>query len=166
MAKPETWEKLKYFTPDEKWGDPDEISDDLLLVLDDFRHFIGTQVLILCGVKTSGHSTQSYHYRDQGSCAVDCMLPSYTGGVIDLLFSVFRFPFTGVGYYPDWELNGKKVGGLHLDLRPLKYEKDNTLSYKHARWLGIKNSSGEQSYVPMTLENLRKYSTGGINGLS
>jgi len=159
MASKETWDKLKHFKPTENWGDADAISDLLLLTLDDFRDYIGVPIIVSNAVATSGHSSKSYHYRSQGACAVDVMLPEYRGGVIDLLFDVFRFGFSGVGYYPDWSYNANVVGGLHLDVRPLKWGNDKTLDYKQARWMGV-NENGKQVYKPLILENIKKY--GGI----
>jgi glycosyltransferase involved in cell wall biosynthesis len=40
-----------------------------------------------------------------------------------------RFGFSGIGYYPDWEFQGIKCGGLHLDTRPLGIDSDGTLNY-------------------------------------
>jgi hypothetical protein len=166
MASNETWKKLKYFSKDgpDNWGDADAMDDNLLLALDDFRAFIGVPILVLHG-NGGKHSAKSFHYIKNGSCAVDVIIPDYPRSAIDLLLDVFRFPFTGVGYYPEWKFNGKRTFGLHLDARPLKWDSDFTLNYKESRWIGVYQKAyadgqmiKRQIYLPMTYENIKKYS--------
>lgn len=162
MASEETWQKVsQFFRPDsdlDNWGDPDAISDELLLVLFDFRRWIGLPVFVLWG--TNGkHSHDSFHYVQNGACAVDVAIPDFSGHPIDLLFDVFRFPFTGVGYYPDWKYGPKSANGLHLDTRPLKWDEDDTKNYRHNRWIGVKGSDG-QVYLPFSFENIDKHTRG------
>lgn len=166
MAKDETWAKLKHFRPDsaiDKWGDTREIDDSLLLSLDDFRSYIGCPIYVTAGVKTSGHASTSFHYPEQGGCAADVLIPDFSGNGLDLLLDAGRFGFTGIGYYPDWKWKGKKVGGLHLDKRPLGLDSDGTLNYKQARWMGVEQN-GRQLYIPLNYENIKKH--GGLYGLS
>jgi hypothetical protein len=165
VATKETWSKLKYFKPNglDKWGDANAISDRLLFALDDFRHFLGVPVYVTCGVETGGHSGNSFHYPENGACAVDVIVPEYLGTPFDLVLDATRFGFTGIGYYPHWHWNGLIGNGLHLDMRPLKWDKDETLNYQHSRWMGIKQKVGgaeKQVYIPLTYENILKY--GGI----
>lgn len=166
MATKETWSKLRYFKPNDpvdKWGDADAINDVLILALDDFRHYVQCPIYVTAGVKDSGHSAKSFHYREQGACAVDVVITEYKKSAVDLILDATRFGFTGIGYYPNWHWNGMKGNGLHLDMRPLIWESDNTLNYSHSRWMGIKqivNGSEKQVYIPMTFENIIKY--GGI----
>lgn len=176
MAKPETWERVKFFRPDSKldnWGDPDAIDDVHIERLDDFRRYIGVPVIVTNGVKFSGHKPKSWHYgrKDDETgewlvrpCATDVVIPGYPRGPVDLVLDAHRFGFTGIGYYPHWGFNGDKVGGLHLDSRPLQWDPDFTLNYSHSRWMGVLNDKGEQEYIPLTYENLLKYSKGGVNG--
>ncbi len=42
----EDWEKIKWFTPDENWGDPDKMSPHLIFYLDKLRTFIGHKIII------------------------------------------------------------------------------------------------------------------------
>ena len=166
MASSETWAKLRYFkkASSDNWGDPDAISDDLLLRLDDFRHYLGLSVNVLHGVKTSGHSSKSWHYgrkNESGGwkfqpCAVDVVMPGYKGHPLDLIFEAGRFGFTGIGYYPHWRWHGKAVGGMHLDMRPLSKEADGTLNYRENRWMGVMKD-GKQVYIPLSFENLAKH---------
>lgn len=158
MASEETWEKVsKYFRKDsegDNWGDIDAIQDEALLVLFDFREYIGVPIHILWG--TNGkHAVDSAHYIQNGASAFDVAIPDYSGSPIDLLFDVFRFDFRGVGYYPDWRYGGKQAKGLHLDRRPLKMDDDGTFNYRESRWLGVKGTEG-QVYLPLNYENLKQ----------
>jgi len=156
MAKIETWKKLRYFKPDSKidqWGDASAISDDLLLRLDDFRHWLGVPIFIASGVKAGGHAQRSYHYKINGACAVDIVIPGYMETAVDLVLDATRFGFTGIGYYPHWKYNGKVCGGLHLDTRPMKWDSDDTKNYSHSRWMGVL-VGGKQTYIELDYENL------------
>lgn len=162
MASSETWLKLKHFRPDskiDKWGDPDAICDELLMALDDFRVYIGRAIYVTSGVANTGHSKKSYHYREQGACAVDVIIPDYTGGPVNLILDATRFGFRGIGWYPEWRWANKIVGGLHLDMRPLRWDQDQTINYMHSRWMRV-----DGNYIPMSHENIMKY--GGNYGLS
>lgn len=116
------------------------MSHDLLLALDDFREFIGTPIIVTSG-NQGVHSPNSYHYIENGSCAVDVVIPKYTGSVIDLLFDAKRFLFTGVGYYTWWTFYGEKAHGLHLDMRPTPMA---------AHWL----SPAKGKYIDLSFANL------------
>ena len=162
MASDETWQKVRqHFRPDsdiDNWGDASAIDDELLLVLFDFRVWIGVPIYVLWG--TNGkHGTDSFHYVQNGACAVDIAIPDYPKTPIDLLLDVFRFDFRGVGFYPDWKYNGKPAKGLHLDRRPLKWDPDHTKNYRENRWLGVKGTEG-QVYLPFTFENINKHTRG------
>jgi len=158
MASKETWDKLRHFSPKEgNWGDATKMDDDLLLILDDFRATIGCPVFILQG-NGGRHSEKSWHYVENGSKAVDIIIPDWKLHPIDQLLMVFRFPFTGIGYYPDWQYYGAKCGGFHLDVRPLKDQGDGTLDYRHNRWMGVNDPTGKQIYIPMNYENILTYS--------
>lgn len=162
MAKPRTWDSLRFFrkdSPIDNWGDPDAIADYLLLRLDDFRRHIGVPIYVLHG--TGGvHSAASYHYVKNGACAVDIAIPEYPLTPIDLLIDVFRFDFTGVGFYPDWKFRGQKAKGLHLDCRPLMWDSDKTKNFRENRWMGVRNPEGKQIYLPLNFENVDKYTRG------
>jgi uncharacterized protein YcbK (DUF882 family) len=109
------WSKLKYFKPTEKWGNPDKMDMRLLVALDDFRHTLGIPIHIMEGYATSGHSSQSFHYK---GLAVDCrLIDPKTNKARDLathVLAAFKSPFTGVGIYT-WGATGPF---LHLDVRP------------------------------------------------
>lgn len=167
MASDATWKKVnKYFKKDskiDKWGDVDLISDEHLLRLYDFRDWLGLPIYVLHGVKTSGHSTSSFHYskidksgKQIGACATDIMIPDYDESPFDLILTATRFGFTGIGYYPHWQYNGTICGGLHLDSRPLKWDSDQTLNYSHSRWLGVMVND-KQKYVELDFHNLLEH---------
>lgn len=164
MATQDTWNKLRYFKRDSKfdrWGDSDAINDEHLLRLDDLRHYLGTPIYVNHAVKTMGHSEKSYHYVHNGACATDIVIPSYSKDVFQLLLDVTRFGFTGIGYYPHWMFKGVRVGGLHLDSRPLRVGADETIEYSHSRWMGVM-IEGLQQYIALTTENLLMYSDKGV----
>ena len=167
MASKETWEKIApYFKPHsttDNWGDVDAISDEHLLRLYDFRTWLGLPIIITAGVKSSGHAANSYHYsrkdksgKEIGACATDIIIPDYDATPYDLVLDASRFGFTGIGYYPHWKYNGKMVGGLHVDSRPLKRDKDGTQNYSHSRWMGVL-IEGKQQYVGLNFHNMLMY---------
>jgi len=167
MASPDTWRKLRYFKPNsltDNWGDSRAICDDLLLRLDDFRHFIGSPIIVTSGVRNS--KSGSYHGSmivdgfETGKCAVDIIVPSYEQSPFDLVLDATRFQFHGLGFYPHWQRNGEVTGGLHLDCRLIQFDNDDTLDYKSSRWMGVMDQ-GKQIYVPLTFENMIKYSMYG-----
>lgn len=160
MASKKTWSKCHYFKPDSKidnWGDPYAINDTTVLALDDFRRFIGLPVFVTRG--TQGTRDNSMHSKKNGYKAVDVIVPDWDGSAIDFLFAAFRFPFAGLGFYPHWHWKGKRSYGLHLDTRTMPREKDFTLNYKQARWMGV-NENGKQVYKALSLANLMKYCGG------
>ena len=75
------------------------------------------------------------------------MFPNYQGALQDLYLMAERFNFTGIGVYPDWEVNGVVKGGLHLDIR----------SGPPARWTGSRNPrSGSNEYGALDKQTLQK----------
>jgi len=136
------FDKLKHFNEDENWGNPDKMDNKLLILLDEFREHIGSSIIVTCG-NQGKHSAKSYHYIENGSCAVDIVLPYYNGTLFDLLMSLTRFNFKGIGYYPGWKYQGSKCAGLHLDTRP---------KLEGARWF---QPEGSKEYLPLTLLDLK-----------
>jgi hypothetical protein len=140
----EDWTGLKFFRRTENWGNPDKMEKWFLYELDAYREHIGTAILVTCG--TGGiHVKGSQHYIGQ---AADIMFPGKSRAeLFDLYMAATRFKFGGIGLYPNWKLEGKELGGLHLDWRqaPVK-----------ALWLGAE-VNGTQKYLALNTENLRKY---------
>lgn len=142
---PTDWGQIKNFKPDEAWGDPKMMDFHLVFLLDAFRTYIQTPIHILCGTQGK-HVDGSFHYQGK---AVDVYVDGFPGGAWDLLLTVTRFPFGGIGFYPDWEYMGKKGGGLHLDSRP-------TPLFAAHHWMGVKHGP-HQDYIDLTEENLKIY---------
>lgn len=164
-ATKEDWEKVsEYFKPEgtsDQWGNPYALQADHLHRLYDFRRYLGVPIYVTRGVQVNGHSSRSYHYKENGGCATDQVIPDFEGTAVDLILAAERFGFTGIGYYPHWFWGSEDnvIGGLHLDSRPLKWDSDFTLNYREARWMGVKRN-GKQHYIPLTFANIKKY--GGI----
>lgn len=129
---------IKYFKPtgtSDQWGDPSMIDRRLLLALDALREAVGMPIYITSGYR-SGDSGQ--HGK---GLAVDVVCPGM--GLLDFYLTAERFPFTGIGVYPFFSYQGRKVGGLHLDVRDVP-----------ARWMGL-GTGKNQSYVALSEANLR-----------
>ncbi len=117
------------------------MSFSLLQELDAFHDFLGQPMIVSCGTQGQ-HEKNSLHY--VGS-AVDLIFPrAGKAGMVDVLFAAMRFGFTGIGIYPDWELHGVKLGGLHLD---------NRVAPSRALWLGVIENGG-RVYKALSVENL------------
>ena len=161
--KENVWDKLHFFKPEntiDNWGEPERINPELLLKLDDFRSALGTFIIVTSG--TGGeHSPNSQHYLGN---AVDIVVPKFKGSLLDLYLIVERFNFNGIGLYDGWKYKNKVVGGLHLDMRPLKTDEDGTLFYRTNRWLGVSKKVKKrgkfvttQKYHSFNEDNLKKY---------
>lgn len=136
------WAKLRFFKETENWGDPERMSPILLKALDDYRSVIKTPILVTSG--TNGeHASESEHYVGR---AVDIMFPELLpADLFDMYLIAERFPFSGIGVYPSWKLNGVIRGGLHLDVRP----------YGQGRWMGVLDENKKQVYVGLNKINLK-----------
>lgn len=113
------WDNLRWFSRDEKWGDPDRMNPILLHLLDDLRDRIGSPFVIHCGYETSGHTKKSQHYYGN---AVDfhvkgmSFLEAYLAidNELEHIFIINQpaAELVGFGIYPDWN-----HPGFHLDVR-------------------------------------------------
>ena len=146
---PNEWSRLRYFTADEAWGDYERMDRDLLFPLDEFRHFLGMEVVVLCGTQGQ-HVANSQHPFGK---AVDIIVPKWKKHILDLMLTATRFPFKGLGMYPDWVYNKKRVGGLHLDSRDLSIV---VPKVDKALWMGIKKN-GKTTYLPLDFKHLKQY---------
>jgi len=109
---PDLWKKVRYFTEQEKWGDPYKIDTELIYKLDKFRAIIEKPFTVHNAYTTSGHSKNSQHYSGK---AVDGHVEKVD--LLDIFLCAERIGFNGIGLY-DW--------GVHLDVRN-----------KSARWCRI-----------------------------
>jgi len=135
------WNELKYFSRNENWGDPDKINPKLLILLDNFREYLGVPIHINCGYSTSGHTSKSQHYLGN---AVDVNF-KHKISLLDAYLAAERFNFTGIGVYPHWH-----TPGLHLDVRSLQ---ENEAA---ARWMAI-STGGNQRYISLDKINIFRY---------
>ena len=121
------WKKLRYFSPEENWGDPERIHPRLLILLDSLRDYIGCPIIIHCGTQGK-HAKNSYHYRGM---AADCHAEGID--LLDFYLAAERFNFTGIGIYPYWN-----NPGLHLDVHPRH------AGQPQARWGRV-----DREYIPL-----------------
>jgi hypothetical protein len=146
---PNEWSGLRYFDQYESWGDSERMDRELLGYLDEFRHFLGMKVVVLCGTQGQ-HVANSQHPYGK---AVDIIVPNWKKHILDLMLAATRFPFRGLGIYPDWVYNKKRVGGLHLDTRDLTIS---TPKVHKAFWMGIKQN-GKTTYLPLDFKHLKQH---------
>lgn len=144
----------RYFTGNENWGSPSNMNPVFIQMLDNFQGYIQSKIVVDCG-------TQGQHVMDSQHAlglAADLILPDFAGRAIDLLLAIARFPFTGVGYYPAWQLSGVTTGGIHLDMRTL------AIGQPCHHWMGVPEAPGAgtagdtgQTYIALNEANLRQY---------
>jgi len=104
------WKELKYFSPKENWGKPEEMDFSLLKKLDSLRELIGVPIFInkaWADRRKREHAPRSLHYEGK---AVDCCAPRLS--LLKFFLLALRFEFGGIGIYPFW-----RRPGLHLDVR-------------------------------------------------
>lgn len=141
------WSKLDHFHAGEAWGNPGQMNYSLLRRLDRARAYVGYPFIITSG-NQGVHSPNSLHYQGR---AVDFVVKRPKSVTLcDVLLSLLRFDFTGVGIYPHW----KPSGGFHLEFSG---ERDSVRKL----WMGIyeKSEGGDriQTYHALTVENLAKH---------
>ena len=107
------WKQIKYFSPKENWGDPEQMSFELLRRLDGLREFCSHRIIIHCGYAIDGHTKNSQHYLGR---ATDFHIIGVT--LINQYLLAERFNFGGIGIYPEWN-----NPGLHCDVRHKDSEK-------------------------------------------
>ena len=132
----ENWNRIRYFTPREKWGDWTWLQEDLIFKLDAMRRFAGVPIIIHCAYDTFGHSKDSYHYKGM---AAD--LHFVGRNLLDQFIIASRF-FSGIGCYDEtvWQHSG-----LHVDIRRT------AATVPEARW-GATRINGKRTYVKLNSE--------------
>ena len=101
------WSSVKHFKPEEWVLKPALVSTELVLLVDDFRDWVGKPFHIHVAWDANGHEVNSEHYL---GLAVDLHVEGLT--LLDQWLAAERFPFRGIGVYPYWN-----SPGLHLDIR-------------------------------------------------
>ena len=109
------WSGIRFFSPQENWGNPGLMVLEFVQTLEEFRQYLGLSLVISCGTQ-GNHTADSWHYKGR---AADIIIPDMAGKtLLDVGLQASRFGFTGIGLYRDWSYNGKRVGGLHLERAP------------------------------------------------
>lgn len=155
------WEKIKHFSKDE-FVKPELMNFNLLKKLDCYREYLGTKIIVSYSTNGS-HTKQSQHYLGN---AVDVVFPEYKGSLFSLYLIAERFNFCGIGVYPKWSYKNKKIGGLHLDERPLEAP-----LYQGARWIGVPEfnqalGKNKNAYYALNPRNLITYNVIGFKDAS
>lgn len=131
------WTYVKHFTREEKWGDWQEVDRRVVIYLDMMRKVSGHPIVIHCAYETAGHTETSQHYHGR---AVDFHIAGMT--LLEQYLFAERFPWTGIGVYPDWN-----SPGLHCDVRTID-------DYRGSRW----GRNGTE-YVPLDEAMIRRMIT-------
>lgn len=146
------WSQIRFFSPQENWGDPFKMDFGLVWLLDSFREHHGRQIMVTCGTQGK-HAKNSYHYVGK---AVDVVIECGKQSKLDVILSLMKFPITGLGIYPDWQYHKfSRSLGVHLDCRTVA---SLPRGITQAQWVGVRGKSGDNDYLPLTEDTLRKYS--------
>jgi len=146
----EQWNCIKHFNPQENWGNPQKLDFQVIWVLDRFREKINKPCIISEGTQGK-HSPTSQHYKGK---AVDFIVQLRGLSKLNCLLELLRFPFTGVGVYPHWRLNGNcDILGFHVDGREVTSLSQGVVQ---ARWIRV-SENGERKYIGFNEANLKKY---------
>ncbi len=97
---PDLWNKVKFFGPDEAWGDPGKVSVVLVFKLDEYRKKIGKVFWLHC----------AYENRETGEHPNGTAADGHVNGMdlLDMFLAAEKLGFRGIGLY-SW--------GIHLDVR-------------------------------------------------
>jgi len=111
------WSKIKYFTPNENWGDADRIDPLLVSGLDLLRDKVGHPFHINCAYAEDGHKDDSWHYKGKAADFIIKDLPfkDAIDKLLEALDELDMSDVVGLGIYPDWN-----TPGFHLDTRGFK----------------------------------------------
>ena len=111
------WSGIRHFEREEWVHNPDKITWDVVLMLDEMRDAAGIPIAIHVAWDSGGHQSDSAHYtiRTEEASAVDFHFVGWP--LLDQWLFAERFPWVGIGLYPFWQ-----HPGLHCDLRRLGLE--------------------------------------------
>jgi hypothetical protein len=151
MLKTE-WAKLKFFKETENWGDPSKMDFRLLWLLDCYREYIDQEILVTFGTQGE-HVAHSQH---PSGHAVDIVVDAAKKGPLFFLLSAFKFPFSGIGIYPNARYaKFQRPLGLHFDTREMSPEVPRGTCANH--WIGIRNAVGKIDYYKLEERHMRAY---------
>ena len=104
---PKQWGTIRFFSPKEKWGNPDKMNYQLVQAVDQLRRYVGRKIHIHCG-----YDMRSTGWHPKGR-AVDLHIEGLHP--MEQYIAATRFKeFSGIGVYLWWN-----SPGLHLDNRPV-----------------------------------------------
>ena len=123
------WVDIIHFSKKESWGDWRKMDERIFIYLDAMREYAGVPFIVHCGYELAGHTINSQHYLGN---AIDGHFENMP--LIDQYVIAERFPWSGIGVYPDW-----RSVGLHLDTRLI----ENNMG---SRWACKNNDIGDPEY--------------------
>lgn len=141
--------KLNYFKTNEFRGQKRLVSPRLLVMLDVYRFMLDEKVMISPHKAAIGREdgTSQHNYRRYGEVRALDVMPEGIHTLEDAERSVEiarMIGFTGIGFYPHWDLDGNPENGLrpglHLDVR------EDRMPTNPSTWGGVKRE-GKQVYV-------------------
>lgn len=145
------WTDFKHFRKDssiDQWGDPEKIQLETLKLVESLRERIGFPIYVTSAYRSDNPSSEHIHGH-----AFDIVSPEFVKAqsLLDFYLLAERCGFGGIGIYPHWCYDGKRVGGLHVDGRETA-----------ARWMGVLTDPSNpynraQTYIPLNTENILKY---------
>jgi uncharacterized protein YcbK (DUF882 family) len=127
------WDRLRHFSPQENWGDPEKMNGALLWLLDEVREHFGCPVVIHCGYDEAGHAVNSQHYLGNAvdfHFVTEMPFSQQYQELENFLFGLQLHNHVGLGVYPQWNRPG-----FHLDVRGIQ-----------ARWGAWYNDLNKQVY--------------------
>ena len=114
------WSSLRHFKRGEFIKDPDKLSWDVILLLDEMRDAAQCPIRIHVGYDDSGHVVDSGHYAVARDFAVAVDLHFEGWSLLKQWLWAERYTWNGIGLYPHWQ-----HPGLHVDLRRIGREHSN-----------------------------------------
>lgn len=108
------WSTIRHFTRAEFPKDPDRVSPDVVLLMDEMREAAGVPIIVHVAWDDSGHVGDSSHYSTTRDYAMAVDFHFVGWPLLDQWLFAERFPWNGIGLYPHWN-----APGLHCDLRRL-----------------------------------------------
>jgi len=148
------FEKLDHFHSGEAWGDSQKLNYRLVWLLDCARDYVKRPFHISCGTQ----GTHKGEYHDLG-VAIDFIIELQGRNKLDVYLDLLRFPFTGVGVYPQWTTTraGKKVEdplGIHVDVGAIERMPRGVVQ---RRWLAYYNGDNGQEYIKANEDGFRQF---------